>query len=178
MRAWSGAELFNFMGGHGSGDFDEVCSWDCLECRRRMRYACSSNREIHKEYNDALGSVQSGGMSMEKEQHGSEQSNAQMSDEEDAIRVFPHTAYRSTDQTVKAKHGHNSAEDDGREETLEPDAGQDEEDVVQDDVTDYEGVYDAAEDAVIAVDALMRRVESVGVRVERFEGEEVLDGEL
>lgn len=45
-------------------------------------------------------------------------------------------------------------------------------------MTDDESVCDAAEDAVIAVDVLMRRVEGVGVRVERFEGEEVLDGEL
>lgn len=41
-----------------------------------------------------------------------------------------------------------------------------------------EGVDDAAEGAVVAVDVLVGRVEGVGVRVESFEGEEVLDGEL
>lgn len=45
-------------------------------------------------------------------------------------------------------------------------------------MNDDKGVYDAAEDAVVAVDVLMRGVEGVGVRVERLEGEEVLDGEL
>lgn len=117
-------------------------------------------------------------MSVEKQQHGSEQRNAQMSDEEDAVRVLPHTAYRSANETVKAKHSHHSTEDDGGEEALEPDAGQDEEDVVQDDVEDDEGVYDTAEDAVVTVDVLVGGAEGVGVRVESFEGEEVLDGEL
>lgn len=113
---------------------------------------------------------------MEKEQHWSEQGNAQMSDEEDTIRVLPHAAYRSADQTVKAKHGQNSAEDDGGEEALQPDARQDEEDVVQDDMDDDEGVYDTAKDAMIAVNMLVRGLESVGVRVESFEGEEILNG--
>lgn len=143
-----------------------------------MCHACSSNRKIHKEYNDALGSVHAGRMSVEKQQHGSKQRNAQMSDEEDAVRVLPHAAHGSGHQTVKSKHGHHSAEDDGGEEALEPDAGQDEEDVVQDDVDDDEGVYDAAEDAVVAVDVLVGGAEGVGVRVKSFKGEEVLDGEL
>lgn len=41
-----------------------------------------------------------------------------------------------------------------------------------------EGVDDAAEGAVVAVDVLVGRAEGVGVGVESFEGEEVLDGEL
>jgi hypothetical protein len=41
-----------------------------------------------------------------------------------------------------------------------------------------EGVDDAAEDAVVAVDVFVRGVKGEGVGVEGFEGEEILDGEL
>lgn len=76
------------------------------------------------------------------------------------------------------QRGDDAAEDDRREEAAEPLAGEQEVGVVEEDVQDEEGVDEAAEDAVVAVDVLVGGAEEVGVWVGGFEGEEVVDWQL
>lgn len=179
VRAGAGAEFFNLVGGHGGGDFDEVCAWDELDCGGCVRdHAELANRNVHEEDDEALGDVEAGGVGVEEEEDGGEQRDAQVSDEEDAIREPPDADEGGAHEGVEGDGGEDAAEDDGGEEALDPDAGEDKEDVVEDDVGGDEGVDDAAEDAVVAVDVLVGGGEGVGVGVEGLEGEEVLDGEL
>lgn len=179
VRAWAGAEVFDLVGRHGRGNFDEVCPWDNLDCRGCVcDHAEFANCNVHEEDDEALDDVEAGGVGVEEEQHGGKQCDAQVGDEEDAVRERPDADKGGAHEGVEGDGGQDAAEDDGGEEALEPEAGEDEEDVVEDDVGDDESEDDAAEDAVVAVDVLVGGGEGVCVGVEGLEGEEVLDGEL
>lgn len=101
-----------------------------------------------------------------------------MRDEEESVRVDPHPGQRRRNHRVVADRGNDTAEDDGCEESAQPDAGQGEEDVVKDDVKKEQDVDDAAEDSVVSVDLLVGGGESPGVEVHGLEREEVLNGHL
>lgn len=82
VGAWLRAELFNLFRGHRSGDFDEVCSRDGLECRSRVSRGESAVGNVHEEHDDAPDDVYTSRMSVEEEQHGGKQCDTQVRDEE------------------------------------------------------------------------------------------------
>lgn len=79
---------------------------------------------------------------------------------------------------MKATQSNDTSENNGREESLLPDAGLDEEDVVEESVEDEEEVDDTAQDSMVAIYLFMRRVEDVGEGIEILESQEILNGHL
>lgn len=66
------------------------------------------------------------------------------------------------------QRGKYAPEDDGGKEAFEPNACIQEVGIVENDVTDEEGVDDSAEDTVVAVDLLVGRVEDPSHGIEGF----------
>lgn len=101
-----------------------------------------------------------------------------MRDEKEPVGELPGDTHRRRGDAMKPQRGHQATEDDRVQDALQPDAGVDEIGVVKNQVHEDKAVYDAAQNSVVAVDVLVRRLEGPGIRVQGFVGQQVLDGQL
>ena len=79
-----------------------------------------------------------------------------MNNEEETVRQLSDAAHRRAIESMEAEAGNEAKEDDGFGEAAQPDSGEEEEVVVEDDVKQKQSVDETPKDTVVPVDMLMR----------------------